>query len=372
MASSGKPTRPPMRRTPEEAFTTFEAERRLSCEDHQRQSEEIEVLQSIYDTDLVVLQPLVPAEESSQLPFTCELKVNIGSGIECTIRLPFDYPSSAHPTCTIEFLPDDSEPSSLPPPPSYAAVIERMYTDVPCVDEVVVYEYLDYLKLHVQEVEVERRRLWREEERVRKIRLDQEEHASLLAAEALMAADGIDSESSQRVASFDGDDAPGGQTNSRFGACSVMPPTIYTGEPFTDRKSTFQAHVATVNSVEDTRAMLAELYSHNKIARATHNMYAYVLKDPSTGILRRENDDDGEDQAGSRLAHLLQVMQLTNVMVVVSRWYGGILLGADRFKHINNLARQSLEAHAVRINEAAAAAAPQKKSAKSSQHSHKR
>lgn len=32
-------------------------------------------------------------------------------------------------------------------------------------------------------------------------------------------------------------------------------------------------------------------------------------------------------------------MDADNVMVVVSRWYGGINLGPDRFKHINNVAR---------------------------------
>lgn len=35
-------------------------------------------------------------------------------------------------------------------------------------------------------------------------------------------------------------------------------------------------------------------------------------------------------------------MNVQNVLVVVSRWYGGILLGPDRFKHINNCARNIL------------------------------
>jgi putative IMPACT (imprinted ancient) family translation regulator len=30
-------------------------------------------------------------------------------------------------------------------------------------------------------------------------------------------------------------------------------------------------------------------------------------------------------------------------MVVVTRWYGGVLLGPDRFRHINNAARQALD-----------------------------
>jgi putative IMPACT (imprinted ancient) family translation regulator len=54
-------------------------------------------------------------------------------------------------------------------------------------------------------------------------------------------------------------------------------------------------------------------------------------------------DDDGETQAGARLKHLLEILELDNVLVVVSRWYGGTLLGADRFKHINQAARDALE-----------------------------
>jgi putative IMPACT (imprinted ancient) family translation regulator len=54
-------------------------------------------------------------------------------------------------------------------------------------------------------------------------------------------------------------------------------------------------------------------------------------------------DDDGETAAGSRLAHLLEILELENVLIVVSRWYGGTLLGPDRFKLINQAARDALE-----------------------------
>jgi putative IMPACT (imprinted ancient) family translation regulator len=36
--------------------------------------------------------------------------------------------------------------------------------------------------------------------------------------------------------------------------------------------------------------------------------------------------------SGSRMLHLLDILNVENVMVVVSRWYGGIQLGPDRFK----------------------------------------
>lgn len=61
-------------------------------------------------------------------------------------------------------------------------------------------------------------------------------------------------------------------------------------------------------------------------------------------VVTQDCDDDGESAAGSRLLHLLQIMDATNVVVVVSRWYGGILLGPSRFTHINNAARTLLEA----------------------------
>jgi hypothetical protein len=40
-----------------------------------------------------------------------------------------------------------------------------------------------------------------------------------------------------------------------------------------------------------------------------------------------------------------RLMDANNIIVVVSRWFGGVLLGADRFKFICNSARFLLEAH---------------------------
>jgi hypothetical protein len=63
-----------------------------------------------------------------------------------------------------------------------------------------------------------------------------------------------------------------------------------------------------------------------------------------TNLLLQDSDDDGEQAAGSRLLHLLQVTDSRNVCVVVSRWFGGIHLGPARFTHINNAARELLDA----------------------------
>ena len=120
-------------------------------------------------------------------------------------------------------------------------------------------------------------------------------------------------------------------------------PQIVTGPTLEDRKSVFQGHAATVFSLAEVKAVMEELKSSSKIARATHNMLAYRIEGEKSTSLLQDCDDDGEDAAGGRMLHLLQLLDVKNVLVVVSRWYGGVHLGPDRFKHINNAARQVLE-----------------------------
>lgn len=118
-------------------------------------------------------------------------------------------------------------------------------------------------------------------------------------------------------------------------------PDFVSGNSVTDRKSTFQAHLATPLTHRSQVPLLLELLkSRGKVARATHNIYAFRLNGTSGDC-----DDDGETQAGARLLHLMHMMRVDNSLVVVSRWYGGVHLGTDRFKHINNVARTLLEAH---------------------------
>ncbi|KAI8056519.1 ribosomal protein S5 domain 2-type protein [Gilbertella persicaria] len=120
------------------------------------------------------------------------------------------------------------------------------------------------------------------------------------------------------------------------------PPTIFSSEPLLDRKSTFVAHVAQVHSVHDVKVVVAHLLQNKKIAKATHNILAYRITMPDGKVLQ-DNDDDGESAAGGRLSHLMQILEVENVVVVVTRWFGGIHLGPDRFKDINNVSRNALE-----------------------------
>ncbi|KAF9495325.1 ribosomal protein S5 domain 2-like protein [Pleurotus eryngii] len=103
--------------------------------------------------------------------------------------------------------------------------------------------------------------------------------------------------------------------------------------------------------------------SQPQLKRATHCMYAYRtfkqnLKEPNHHGLRAQavsamppskstvltgQKDGGESGSGDRLARLLQDTRSDNVVLVVSRWYGGIQLGNDRWKRINQVAKEALQ-----------------------------
>ncbi len=121
------------------------------------------------------------------------------------------------------------------------------------------------------------------------------------------------------------------------------------GETVTDRNSTFQSHVIKVESMNQINKILKYLKSNNKIQKATHNIYVYRFQDETKKVPKSKSieesitegfDDDGEEGAGNRLLTVLQKMKVYNFLVVVSRWYGGINLGNDRFRHINDSAKK--------------------------------
>ncbi|XP_028167795.1 protein IMPACT-like [Ostrinia furnacalis] len=134
-------------------------------------------------------------------------------------------------------------------------------------------------------------------------------------------------------------------SSSSLPAARPCPPITH-GEVVTDRKSSFQGHAAQVTCVEEVHAVLASLKANRKIANAKHNMFAYRITCSSgqgSGTVLQECSDDGEAHAGGRMLHLMEVMDQRNTLVVVTRWYGGIHLGPDRFRHITNATRQAIE-----------------------------
>ncbi|GAK65339.1 UPF0029-domain-containing protein [Moesziomyces antarcticus] len=119
--------------------------------------------------------------------------------------------------------------------------------------------------------------------------------------------------------------------------------TIFRTESIIERKSEFIGHAASITSPDQVASVLSRIVSDKRVARATHPIINAWVCRGADGVVHRDCDDDGETAAGGRLAHLLSILELENVLVVVTRWYGGVHLGPDRFKLINRAARDALD-----------------------------
>lgn len=115
---------------------------------------------------------------------------------------------------------------------------------------------------------------------------------------------------------------------------------IITTDSMSLKKSKFVAHIAKIESLDDVDKVLTHLKKDKKIANATHNIYAFRFKE--NGEIHEKHNDDGEYGASQPMLFILQRNEVMNCIVVVTRWYGGIQLGADRFKIINNLTKEAI------------------------------
>lgn len=111
----------------------------------------------------------------------------------------------------------------------------------------------------------------------------------------------------------------------------------------TVKGSKFQSHGMRVTTLKDAQSAIAGLYQKAEVAVATHIIYAYRIKDGQSGILVEGHDDDGEWSAGSAISSLLEEKGAENIIIAVSRKYGGTDLGKQRFAIIKELADKALE-----------------------------
>ncbi|KAL2430617.1 hypothetical protein ABEF95_011944 [Exophiala dermatitidis] len=145
-------------------------------------------------------------------------------------------------------------------------------------------------------------------------------------------------------------------------------PTFFISSPIVDRSSTFVAHfhphrlshrVSTTTTPSTASTSLTSTVksaqSHPSFRTADHRIVAWrrpsgqrTLTLPSTSqpvsskpIYATGSDDDGEKYAGKRLERVLADLDVEGI-VVVARWYGGIMLGPVRFTHIENVAKEAI------------------------------
>ena len=114
-------------------------------------------------------------------------------------------------------------------------------------------------------------------------------------------------------------------------------------DEFVERRSRFIGYIAPVRTEEEAAAFISEKKAPHW--DASHNVYAYILREGQT----RRYSDDGEPQgtAGVPVLEVLQREGLVDVAAVVTRYFGGVLLGAGglvrAYSHAAKLAVDAAE-----------------------------
>lgn len=95
-----------------------------------------------------------------------------------------------------------------------------------------------------------------------------------------------------------------------------------------DRGSRYAVAGGPAASKAEAEALIKELKKKKKFAKATHNSWALLTDDGPV------KNDDGESGAGMVIIRMMERENLQNHLIVVTRWFGGVHLGGDRFRHI--------------------------------------
>jgi hypothetical protein len=296
----------------------------MASDDGERRASEFTALSAIFEGCL---------GDDANGPWQVPLDVG---GAVLEVHLPKDYPSVASPTPFL-FAPTLSEDQISDLGQELLSMYEE---DCECVFSWVAHckDHIEAIENHLEAVKA------------------QEQKLSASASAAALAADALAADAEGLAAGEDGDGAAFtyvpptskyGQRVRHFGVVDdSFKVAVVSDEPFHPPKSgpgeTFQAHVAPVTSMGNVNWVLAALLRDKKIARATHNMIAYSFVD-ERGVHVFDNDDDGEGGSGAKLAATIENTGAQNVLVVVSRWFGGVHLGPARFKYIASVAGALLD-----------------------------
>ncbi len=92
---------------------------------------------------------------------------------------------------------------------------------------------------------------------------------------------------------------------------------------FEEKRSRFIGSLAPVSNEEEAMRFIAKIKSENREAR--HNVHAFVVKE--NGISRFSDDGEPHGTAGKPVLDVINGFELKNVCLVVTRYFGGILLG---------------------------------------------
>ena len=114
---------------------------------------------------------------------------------------------------------------------------------------------------------------------------------------------------------------------------------------FVEKRSEFLGHVRMVETEEDAKAFVAQVKKEHYDAR--HNCWCYAIKD---GPVRYSDDGEPQGTAGVPMLEVFQRQNVTNFVCVVTRFFGGVLLGAGGLlRAYTKSAKDALDAAGIAV-----------------------
>lgn len=99
-------------------------------------------------------------------------------------------------------------------------------------------------------------------------------------------------------------------------------PTAAGESTYTEKRSTFLGHVRPVETEDEARAFIAQMKKQYHDAR--HNCWCYLIRG---GAERYSDDGEPQGSAGIPMLEVFRRAGVTNAVCVVTRYFGGVLLG---------------------------------------------
>ncbi|HJG85838.1 YigZ family protein [Pseudoflavonifractor capillosus] len=123
-------------------------------------------------------------------------------------------------------------------------------------------------------------------------------------------------------------------------------PTEAAEAELVEKRSRFIGQVRPVETEEEARAFVEQVKKKHYDAR--HNCWCYRLRDG--GVERYSDDGEPQGTAGQPMLNVFQREEVTNVVCVVTRYFGGVLLGAGGLvRAYTQSAKDALDAAGVSV-----------------------
>lgn len=114
---------------------------------------------------------------------------------------------------------------------------------------------------------------------------------------------------------------------------------------YTEKRSRFLGHIRCVETEEEAKAFIAE--TKKKYYDARHNCWCYIIKG---GAERYGDDGEPQGTAGIPMLEVLRREGVTNAVCVVTRYFGGVLLGAGGLlRAYTKTAKDALDAAGISV-----------------------